>query len=136
MKVFYSNKVIHVDFIDLPSIFRDKSVIDSIPAYFRNSESPIICYKYKKPIRNIIFNYNDIVSDCNIVSSTHKSCQCKESKFCYSPDGHIITGNFDIIYKRIRHLFSKGPKYRIPSVIDFNVCRSQIAQTIEDFSVK
>ena len=78
MDVFYSNK--GIDFNDLPSIFRDKSVIDSIPAYFRNSESPIICYKYKNPIWNISFNYNEIVSDGNIVSSTPKSCECKESK--------------------------------------------------------
>ena len=40
-----------IDFIDLPSIFHDKSVIQSIPTYFQNSEPPIICYKYKKPIR-------------------------------------------------------------------------------------
>ena len=34
-----------IDFIDLPSIFQDKSVIQSIPTYFQNSEPPIICYK-------------------------------------------------------------------------------------------
>ena len=33
-----------VEFIDLPSIFKDRSVTSSIPAYFQNS--PIICYKY------------------------------------------------------------------------------------------
>ena len=44
-----------IDFIDLPSIFQDKSVIQSIPTYFQNSEPPIICYKYNKPIRNTIF---------------------------------------------------------------------------------
>jgi hypothetical protein len=51
--------------------------------------------------------------------------------------GHIITGDFDIINdKRIRNLFLKGPKYRIPSDIGFNACRKQIAESIEDFSVK
>ena len=34
------------EFINLPSIFKDKSVISSIPTYFENKESPIICYKY------------------------------------------------------------------------------------------
>ena len=90
----------------------------------------------KKPIRNIIFNYNQIVSDVNIVSSTPEKCDCKNSKFCYSPSGNILTGNFDIIDKRIRHLFSKGPKYRMPSVINCDACRAQIAQSIEEFSVK
>ena len=33
-------------FIDLPSIFRDKSVQSSIPNYFKNCEVPIICYRY------------------------------------------------------------------------------------------
>ena len=30
-----------MDFIDLPSIFQDKSVTSSIPDYFRSSEPPI-----------------------------------------------------------------------------------------------
>ena len=42
-----------IEFIDLPSIFRDNNVISAIPSYFENTESPIICYKYNKPIRNI-----------------------------------------------------------------------------------
>ena len=134
LKLLYINK--GIDFIDMPSIFRDTHVVDSIPKYFKNSESPVICYKYKKPIRNIIFNYNKIVSDLDIVHNTPKECECNTSKFCYAPAGHVITGNFDIVDKRIRHLFSKGPKYRLPSTIDFNACRAQIAHSIEDFSIK
>ena len=61
IKIPFINK--DVDFIDLPSIIRDKSVTSSIPDYFQNSESPIICYKYNKPIRNMIFNFNKLVSD-------------------------------------------------------------------------
>ena len=58
-------------------------------------------------------------------------------KFCYSQVGHIITGNFDIIKdKRVRNLFLKGPKYRIPSDIDFDACRVQIAESVETFCVK
>ena len=55
MKIPFVNK--GIDFIDLPSIFQDKSVSQSIPTYFQNSEPPIICYKYNKPIRNTIFNF-------------------------------------------------------------------------------
>ena len=57
---------IGMDFIDLPSIFQDRSVTSSIPDYFQNSEPPIICYKYNKPIRHTIFNFNKLVSDLNI----------------------------------------------------------------------
>ena len=36
-----------MEFIDLHSIFKDNLVISSIPNYFNNSETPIICYKYE-----------------------------------------------------------------------------------------
>lgn len=71
IKISYINK--GIEFIDLPSIFRDQSVVSSIPAYFMNTESPIICYKYNKPIRNVIFNYNKIVSDLDIDANTPDS---------------------------------------------------------------
>ena len=38
IKIPFINK--GIDFIDLPSIFQDKSVIQSIPTYFQNSEPP------------------------------------------------------------------------------------------------
>ena len=45
-------------------------MISSIPKHFNNSETPIICYKYNKPIRSTIFNFNKIVTDINIDSNT------------------------------------------------------------------
>ena len=100
------------DFIDLPSIFQDKSVTSSIPDYFQNSEPPIICYvKYNKPIRNMIFNFNKLVSDLDIHTNTPNSWDCKDSKFIYPSAGHVITGNLKIIPDfRIRNIVSKGPK--------------------------
>ena len=68
IKISFTNR--GMDFIDLPSIFRDSSVISFIPTYFQNSETPIICYKYNKPIRSIIFNFNKLVSDLDIDTST------------------------------------------------------------------
>ena len=55
-----------IDFIDLPSIFKDKSVQSSIPNYIKNYEVPIICYKYDKHIRGAIFNFNKLASDLDI----------------------------------------------------------------------
>ena len=52
-----------IQFIGLHSIFKDNLVISSNPNYFNNSETPIICYKYNKPIRSTIFNFNKIVTD-------------------------------------------------------------------------
>ena len=64
IKIPFINK--GMDFIDLPSISRDKSVQSSIPNYFKNRGQPIICYKYNEPIRGAIFNFNKLVSDLDI----------------------------------------------------------------------
>ena len=45
IKIPFINK--GIDFIDLAIIFRDNTVKSSIPDYFKNTEPPIICYKYK-----------------------------------------------------------------------------------------
>ena len=62
-----------MDLINMPSIFQDKSVTSSIPDYFQNSEPPIICNKYNKPIRHAIFNFNKLVSDLDIHANTPSS---------------------------------------------------------------
>ena len=71
IKIPFINK--GIEFIDLPSIFKDRSFTSSIPAYFQNSEPPIICYKYNKPIRNTVFNFNKLVSDLDIHANTPES---------------------------------------------------------------
>ena len=44
IKIQFVNK--GIEFINLPSIFKDNYVISSIPTCFENKETPIICYKY------------------------------------------------------------------------------------------
>ena len=68
IKIPFINK--GFEFIDLPGIFRDNSVTSSIPNYFENTESPMICYKYNKPIRITILNFNKLVSDLDIETSS------------------------------------------------------------------
>ena len=118
----------------MASIFQDKPVASSIPDYFQNCEPHIICYKYNKPIRHAMFNFNKLVSDLDIHANTPSSSDCKDSKFIYPSAGHLITGNLKIIPDiRIRNIVSKGPKYRFPSQIDFNRCREEIASALNDF---
>ena len=62
-----------MEVIYLQSIFKDNLVISSIPNYFNNSDTPIICYKYNKPIRSPIFNFDKIVTDIDIDSNTPDS---------------------------------------------------------------
>lgn len=133
LKISYLNK--GIDFIDMSSIFKDRRVIDKIPKYFKNTETPMICYKYKRSTRGLLFNYNRIVSDLDIKTSTPTECDCSSSKFCYGPAGHVITGDLNAIKDtRIRKLISKGPKYRIPANIDFDACRQEIAESLSNFS--
>ena len=60
-------------FHSLIYIFRDNAVIPSIPSYFENTESPIICYKYNKLIRNTILIFNKMVSDIDIETTSPDS---------------------------------------------------------------
>ena len=52
VKIPFVNK--GMEFIDLPSAFRDKLVQSAVPNYFKNCEVPIICYKYNIHIRSAI----------------------------------------------------------------------------------
>ena len=118
IKISFINK--GIEFIDLPCIFKDRSVISSIPDYFKNKEPPIICYKYNKPNRNIIFNFNKLVSDLDIHINTPDIWDCIDSNFIYPDAGHLITGILIVILdSRIRNIISKEPKYRFPNRIDF-----------------
>ena len=67
------NFFIKYKLIDLPSIFSDKLEQSFSRNYFKNSEVPVICFKYNKPIRNTIFNFNKLCFDLDIETSTPDS---------------------------------------------------------------
>ena len=47
----------------------------------------------------------------------------------------MITGNLKVIpYARVYNIISKGPKYRLPSNIDFPKFCREIADSLNDFS--
>ena len=47
IKIQFVNK--EIELIKLSCIFKDQCIIFSIPTYFGNKQSPIICYKHSKP---------------------------------------------------------------------------------------
>ena len=59
-----------IAFINLPSIFKGKSLITSLSSYVENKESPFICSNYKKPIHSTIFNFNKLVTELDIETTT------------------------------------------------------------------
>ena len=82
----------------------------------------------KKPIRNIIFNYNQVASDPDVLSSIQSSWSCTDSPLLYPPTDHVVKGDLTCIHdKGLRPRFKKGHKYRVPSRIDFTKCRCYIA---------
>ena len=93
IKIPFINK--GIEFIDLHSIFKDSLVISSILNYFNNSKTPIICYKYNKPIRSTMLYFNKIVTDKDIDSNTPDIV--KILFFLYPSAGHVITGNLNVI---------------------------------------
>ena len=116
------------------SIFRDHRVTSKIPQYFENLDPPLICYQYKSPIRNIIFNYNQVTSDPDVLSSIQPSWSCADSPFLYPPAGHVVTGDLTCIPdKGLRSLFKKGPKYRLPSRVDFTKCRDIVEDALQTY---
>ena len=134
-KIKFCNK--GIDLINLPNIFKNKNVINKLPMYFKNKEPPLICYKYKKPVRNIVFNYNNVVSDEQVEFKGPAVCTCTTSKYCYDKVDHIITGNLEIVKNnKLRNILKKGPKYRLHSDIDFNCCKIELAEALKDYSEK
>ena len=92
MKTKFLNKA--VDAINLPALLRSASVTDKIPVYFIDNEPAIVSYEYTSIVPSKLFNFASALSNLNVSDylSNPQTCQCKESKFCYEPYGHVITG--------------------------------------------
>ena len=121
-----------MDLLNISNIFRDHRVASKIPQYFENVDPPLICYQYTNLIRNIIFNYNQVTSDPDVRSSIQSSCSCADSPFLYPPADNVVTGDHACIPdKGLRLLFKKGPKFRLPSRIDFTTSRSIVEEALQ-----
>ena len=97
----------------------------------------MICYRYNKPIRNTILNFNKWVYDLHTETSSPDSREWKDSKFCYQQAGHIITGNLKIISdSRIRSIISRDHKYRFPAHIAFIKCREAIVKVLNYYCTR
>ena len=75
-------------------------------------------YEYTSTVASKLFNFSPALSNSNVSEyfSNPQTSQCKESKFCYEPHGHVITGDLRVIENaKLRELVAKGPKYRKPN---------------------
>ena len=132
MKIKFLNKA--VDAINLPALLQSTSVIDKIPVYFTDKEPPVVSYEYTSIVASKIFNFAPALSNLNVAEylSNPQTCQCKESKFCYEPHGHVITGDLRVIENtRLRELVAEGLKYREPNRVNWKATETMFLESID-----
>ena len=62
-----------LEFINLPRIFKGKSLISSFSSYVENKESHFICLNYRKSIHRTILDFNTLVTELDIETTTPDS---------------------------------------------------------------
>ena len=137
LPLFFANK--GLDAINLGNILHHKSVKSKVPPYFKDQSVPIISYTYTSPIAPKIFNHKRVLQDLNIDDFKAKppDCSCNSSPFKYSPAGHVITGDLNIIdNKPLRDVLAKGPKYREPRPINWKYNFKLLMDAVEDYARK
>ena len=130
-KHFMKIKFLHkgIDAINLPQLLRSQSVLDKIPAYFKDKEPPIISYQYTNTDANKLFNFSSTLSNLDNTNYLFnpQHCQCNTSKFCYEPHSHVITGDLMVIENvKLRELVAKGPEYREPNKINWQSTETMV----------
>ena len=132
MKTKFFNKA--VDTISLPALLGSTSVTDKIPAYFKDKQPPIVSYGYTSTVASKLFNFAPTLLNLNVSEylSNSQTCQCKESKFCYEPHGHVIVGDLRVIENaNLRELVAKEPKYREPNRVNWKAKETMLLESID-----
>ena len=120
--------------IDLPSILHSRRVIATSPNYLGNVFPPIVSYTYPKTVAGRVFNFKNANK---IVGTTNMSCKCSTSPFVYTPAGHVVTGNLNIVKnKHVRKLLMQGPTYREQSNINWNTNEELCIDAVRVYRIK
>ena len=128
-----------MDTINLGNNLHHKSVTEHIPPYFKDKSVPVISYSYTSTIAPKVFNYKQVLRDYQIndLKAKPPDCSCDKSPFKYSPSGHVITGDLNIVENdQLRDVLAKGPKYREPRAINWNHNFKTIMDSVEDYARK
>ena len=131
----FSNK--GIDAINISNILHRQKVLSKVPPYFKNQSVPIVSYSYTKTIGSRIFNHKKTLQNLNIEEylKCPLTCDCTSSPFNYSPSGHVITGDLNIIENEsLRNVISHGPKFREPQRLNWNLNFKTIMDAIEDYA--
>ena len=120
--------------LKMPFTFQSTSLTDKIPVYFKDKEPPTVSCQYTSTVASKVFNFASTLSNLNVSDylSNLQTYQCKESKFCYEPHGHVITGDLKVIENgKLRELVAKGPKYGEPNKVNWNATETICLESID-----
>ena len=125
--ILFVNKAL--DMINLPRIFRDKSLKSLVP--FCKLKQPSVVYKYRPSISSKIFNYNATVNEFNDPDDI--TCMCgSHINFINSDLGHVATGDVSIFENEsLRDTLRKGPKYIEPVTLNFEKAQEIILKNVD-----
>ena len=109
-----------MDKIGISKILRSREMISTVPQNFPD-EVAVVCYCYTPTVSSKLLNFGEESQAVGKASSS-LSYDYHASKFNYSPLGHVITGDLGIVLNlKLRDIFHKGPKYRLPKKIDWSL---------------
>ena len=113
----------------------------TVPDFIENQEAPTVSYTYTKTISSKIFNFKNAIKNIDFdVGTSDMTCKCSSSAFNYTPAGHVVTGDLNIIEARpLRQLLMKGPAFREQNNINWelnvrrllgNIRKSGLGETV------
>ncbi|XP_056012425.1 uncharacterized protein LOC125681516 [Ostrea edulis] len=135
LKLKFTNK--GIDAVNISNILRHKKVQSCIPNYFKFKSTLCISYSYTSTIASKLFNYKQTLQclDIDPLIRNPPTCSCSSSSFNYSPVGHAITGEVDIVKnKDLKSLILKGPKYREPQSFNWRQNFISIMSSVKDYA--
>ena len=129
LKMQFVNK--GIELLGLGKMLNDRDISDCCP-----SDRPMIVFSYTKPVRNEILNCRQTVQESNFESwqASEGTCDCHQSNFRDSNHNHVLTGNLEIISNfKLKKLFSKGPGYREPRTLNFDLVKETVKTAGKNF---
>ena len=126
-----------MDKLNFKSIVSDTSVLKLLPQKLQQYTPLQVFYKYNDPISLRICNYGSFLKNLTMSKAKdilNNPCCCTSSQFLYTPLGHIITGNLEIVEDiRLRNVLSYGCKYRIPMNLPSLEIKESLLEALDDF---
>ena len=147
VKLNYTSKIL--DTINISSLISSKEVVAKIPEEYYDYKIEVI-YKYNKPIGSRICNYNKIlegimeddINDNSLCICERNNTHRKVREFIYSPVGHVVTGDVNIVDKlgnfdQLKRVIQFGYKYRIQdSNLTWGKIKRDLMVTVENLKNK